>query len=77
MGIDPTRQAIDTLIRNRGEKAKKIWQVMGGFEPKIRPEAALQSLERFADALRAELVDEAKQLAKDIRAVIENPPIPR
>ncbi|MBA7679525.1 hypothetical protein ES703_87822 [subsurface metagenome] len=77
MGIDRTRQAIDNLIRKRGEKAKKIWRVMGGFEPKIPPEAALQSLERFGDALRAELVDEAKQLAKDIRDVIENPPIPR
>jgi len=50
---------------------------MGGFEPKIPPEAALQSLERFGNALRAELVDEAKQLAKDIRGVIENPPIPK
>lgn len=77
MGIDHTRQAIDDLVKNRGEKAKKIWQVMGGFEPVMRPEAALQNLERFADVLRAELVDEAKQLAKDIRAVIENPPIPR
>lgn len=77
MGIDRTRQAIDNLVKNRGERAKKIWQVMGGFEPVIPLDAAVQNLERFASMLRAEFVDEAKQLAKDIRAVIENPPIPR
>ena len=77
MGIDRTRQAIDTLVRNRGETAKKIWQIMGGFEPANSPEVVVQHLERSIGVLRTELVKEAKQLAKDIRAVIENPPIPR
>lgn len=70
MGIDRTRQAIDNLVKNRGETARKIWQIMGGFEPLIPPEAALKNLEHAFIVLRAELIDEAAQLAKDIRAVI-------
>lgn len=76
MGIDRTREAIDNLIRNRGDRAQRIWRIMGGLEPGISPEAALRNLEQAFIVLRPEMIDEAAQLAKDIRAVLENPPIP-
>ena len=74
--LDSTRQAIDNLVKNRGERAKKIWQIMGGFEPSLTPEMALKNLDQIFILLRPEMIDEAAQLAKDIRALLENPPIP-
>jgi len=76
MGVEETRRAIEQLVRARGEKAERLWNLVAGFHPSIDPRYALNSLENLVDNLRVEFQEEARILARNIRDLLNNPPFP-
>jgi len=71
---DPFYLAVEKLVKNRGEKAQKLWTVVSGFEPMVPPATALDSLKRLVDVVGVEFREEAKALIRDLENLFKSPP---
>ena len=71
-----TKEAINNLIKKRGERARHLWNLASGFSILVPPEQALGNLKSMIDVLRVEFEGEAKELISDIERVLKNPPPP-
>ena len=75
MGIVATRKAVEELITNRGQRAKKLWSLLA---PMVRsyPDQAISTLRDLMPVFTVEMQSEAKSLIRDIKKILMTPPLP-
>ena len=76
MGIEDTRRAINRMVRDRGDAVRRLWTVVGGFDPGVSPDRALAGLRYNTKVMRSDLQGEIQSLVRDIENILKNPPIP-
>lgn len=69
-----TIDAIEALVKHRGETAGKIWHVINPLRDD--PGDMLRNFKRAIPFFKEEFREEAESIIKDIEKILKNPPLP-